>query len=728
MSRNILLGLLSAVLLGLVYADLQIPLVPEGGTTGYRIDDHDDGLVASAPPASSTRKLRGRFLHVTDVHIDPNYRPGTKASQSCHRQNGRGGVLGYPGTRCDSPLLLLDATFDWIKNNLVDDIDFIVWTGDASRHDNDESFPRSVDEVLNQNELVVDHVLDFFTHPNTSSSDGDDGDGHPPAGRMKIPFVPIFGNNDFMPHNVFKPGPNCWTEAFARVWRRFIPDDQRQSFLEGGWYYVETIPNKLAVFSLNTMYFFDRNTATNGCYDPKEPGYKHFEWLRDQLQEMRDRGMKVILLGHVPPAYAGNKMNWLEGCWQKYALWLRQYRDIIVGSMFGHMNLDHFILQDFDNITIDDGEAMGIDVVGGDDDDEEDEGEDDNVQISAAMRIAGQKYTNPDQLILNSKGRAKYLDQLRKQWYDLPEVSVEEASANSSPGRIQKQKQKKKEKKKKKKKQKQIEEIGGEFGERYAVSLVSPSVIPNYYPTIRVIEYNISGLEDAQVWQDNTALQGDDQPVGRECDMRQYFSDVDSETKKGKRRKKEKGEEAEEEKDPIPPFNVPKGPSESDSPGPAYSNQPLTWLSYTQYYSNITKIEEEANDGFGTDKKGDKRRKKEERKEGNDDDDDGDGEHDTYPSNFKYEVLYNTKTDKVYSMKDMTVKSYLELAKKIGKGYRKEKKWKKGNAADGAGKAQMTKNKKNKVWRTFISRAFVNMYEVDDIEGMMWSKKKPGKK
>jgi len=60
--------------------------------------------------------------------------------------------------------------------------------------------------------------------------------------------------------------------------------------------------------------------------------------------------MKAILMGHVPPARTAAKKNWDETCWQKYTLWTRQYRDVIVGSLFGHMNLDHFILQDFHDI------------------------------------------------------------------------------------------------------------------------------------------------------------------------------------------------------------------------------------------------------------------------------------------------------------------------------------------------------------------------------------------
>jgi endopolyphosphatase len=48
-------------------------------------------------------------------------------------------------------------------------------------------------------------------------------------------------------------GPNKWTNRYLEIWRSFIPEAQRHSFQQGGWFYVEVIPKTLAVFSLNTM-------------------------------------------------------------------------------------------------------------------------------------------------------------------------------------------------------------------------------------------------------------------------------------------------------------------------------------------------------------------------------------------------------------------------------------------------------------------------------------------
>ncbi|KAK5209191.1 Endopolyphosphatase [Exophiala xenobiotica] len=117
--------------------------------------------------------------------------------------------------------------------------------------------------------------------------------------------------------------------TYLDVWNRFVPQAQRHSFARGGWFFSEVIPNKLAVFSLNT-YFFDSNSAVDGCALRSEPGYEHMEWLRTQLQFLRTRRLKAILIGHVPPARTESKQNWDESWYRKYTLWLRQYRDVIV--------------------------------------------------------------------------------------------------------------------------------------------------------------------------------------------------------------------------------------------------------------------------------------------------------------------------------------------------------------------------------------------------------------
>ncbi|KAM0457728.1 hypothetical protein ACHAPV_006624 [Trichoderma viride] len=654
----------------------------------------DDQKVLSpirTEPAS--RKLNGRFLHISDFHPDELYRVHTSTEESvaCHRGKGLAGSYGAEKTDCDSPFSLVNATFAWIEENLKDDIDFVIWTGDSARHDSDEQNPRHEPEILRTNRIIADKFVETFSTPQHG---------------LSIPVVPTFGNNDFLPHNIMLPGPNKWFAAYSDIWSRFIPEEQRHSFTFGGWFYVEVIPNRLAVFSLNTMYFFDRNAGVDGCAHPSEPGYKHLDWLRVQLQILRERGVKAILMGHVPPARTESKQNWDETCWQKYTLWLKQYRDVVVGSLYGHMNIDHFLLQDVKELT----PELGLD----------------------KLNTRG----SPDER-LSISSKEDYLQELRDVWADLPKSVAraldEETSIGDDEGAEAEKKHRKKKGKKHRKKKKQLRKIGGKYAERFQLSLISPSVVPNYFPTLRIVEYNITGIEDTPVWRDTHDLANLSSPLALpEEDTRDYenLEDILVEIVKKKKGKDSKGpRRPPKDHDLIVPLDPPK----SSLPGPAYAPQVLTLTGYTQYYANLTHINDDIPDnevgGFLDISKW--RKGKHDHKE---------PKHgEPNPRDFEYEIEYSTFTDKAYKLPDLTVKSFLRLAYKMGQkdvGGKSEaldaydedededEESGTDEVADGAlesmGKKDTGKNKKekNKTWLTFLSRAFIGTVPKEELEKM----------
>ncbi|RDL41991.1 uncharacterized protein BP5553_01970 [Venustampulla echinocandica] len=648
--------------------------------------------VKVADPRQASRRLHGKFLHITDLHPDPWYKTHSSADDdhACHRGKGPAGVYGMPTSDCDSPYALVNATFKWIEENIRDSIDFVIWTGDSARHDRDEQIPRSRDEVLNTNRWTVERFLETF-------SKADD-----PKNNLIIPVIPTFGNNDFLPHNIFRAGPNKWLDTYTEIWSEFIPEEQRHGFRNGGWYYVEVIPGKLAVFSLNTMYFFSNNAAVDGCSQHSEPGFQHFEWLRIQLQFMRERGMKAILSGHVAPARTEGKQMWDESCWQKYALWLQQYRDVVVGGLYGHMNIDHFMVQDTKEISI---------------------LEEGKTSASLDMRA-----TMDDELTINSA--RSYLEELRDHWSNIPDPKpiIDMQSDLEDSG-------KKKRGKKERERKKLLRKFGGLWCERFQVTNVGPSVVPNYFPTLRVIEYNITELGQAAVWSKeqqipiaeeqmdwldvNTDAAIPDQVDDQDDDI--YFPELEGEDqsilkkkKKGKKGKKGK------KKPKTPDFDLPSPPSKSSPPGPAYSPQTLTMLGYTQYFANLTYINNEPQAKQTNGKK-------------------------SHPRPFQYEVEYDTFTDPVYKLKDMTVASYLKFAHKIGlyepgkndlvdeydepeaddsedfdddddedetddEGVGSEKKKKKKK------KKKHRKQRRNKAWLQFVKYAFVGTLDEDKLQ------------
>ena len=496
-----------------------------------------------------------------------------------------------------------------------------MWTGDSARHDNDEKLPRDEDQIVELNKWMVEKYEEVF---------GKENDSKDPTKAFTIPIIPNFGNNDMVPHNIFDPGPNRWTRKYLNIWRKLIPEEQRHVFERGGYFFVEAIPNRLAVFSLNTMYFFDSNTAVDGCARQTEPGYKQMEWLRIQLQLMRRRGMKAILMGHVPPARTESKISWDETCWHKYTFWMLQYRDVIVGSIYGHMNFEHFMLQDShrieDGIMNGDVEAVGMTAF------------EDEISIQSS---------------------AEYLSELRHSWRKLPDSEGIDFSSmgKADDGEEWHESKKKKKKPKKSKAEKFFGKIGGEWGERYSLSLVGGSIVPNYFPSLRVIEYNITGLDVVAPFADNPSLLDRRSEPVSESEILQAVSV--NETKSSKRKKK-------------PQFIAPLPPSKAAPPGPAYSPQTLSWLGYTQYFANLTTINNDFHDSSSDSSitsdpvdatkwhpgKHSGRRPHPKK---------------TNPREFTFEVEYDTRTDEVYNMTDLTVRSYIELASRIGR-YKPSKK------------------------------------------------------
>ncbi|KAF7895171.1 hypothetical protein EAF00_006985 [Botryotinia globosa] len=671
----------------------------------------------------ASKRLHGRFLHITDLHQDPHYKvfSSTDEDDACHRGKGTAGTYGAETSDCDTPPTLIDATFKWIKENVRDTVDFVVWTGDSARHDSDEKIPRIQDEVLDTNRKIADKFLDTF------------GDGRD----LSIPVISTFGNNDILPHNILLSGPNKWLKAYTDIWDKFIPEEQRHGFERGGWYFVEVIPKKLAVFSLNTLYFFSHNAAVDGCALRSEPGYEHMEWLRIQLQFMRDRGMKVILTGHVPPARTDSKSLWDETCWQKYTLWLQQYRDIIIGGLFGHMNIDHFMIHDTKDIDL---------------------------LLFDGKSVAPPRALMDDEFTISSAG--DYLGDLREDWSGLPnpkrlpivmdEEELDYSESNKDP--------KKSKDKKRDKKKKDLKKFGGPWGERFVVTHVGPSIVPNYFPTLRVIEYNITGLDDLSRWS-NSVVNNDEQIDWLDQEEEDllhvdagedsiYADDGDVSNEKKKKHQKDK----KKFKNPTPSnpgFIIPSPPSNDAPPGPAYSPQSLTLLGYTQYFANLTYINNLELKSEGSDNEVDVEKWRKGKHGGKVPKDD-----DPNPHAFHYQVEYDTFTDPIYKLKDMTVKNYLKLAHRIGQ-YKPQKGdrvkdgeilaefnvYEDDEGSENDDKKQISisenetiedtedhdidaekkkKNKhkkkkhhrkeKNRVWLSFVQRAFVGTIDKEDIK------------
>ena len=337
--------------------------------------------------------------------------------------------------------------------------------------------------------------------------------------------------------------------------------------------------------------------------------------------------MKAILMGHVPPARTESKQSWDETCWQKYTLWLRQYRDVIVGGLYGHMNIDHFMLQDNEQI--------------------------DERIISGEVELE-RKGIKEGEIAIQSS--AEYLTQLRSDWSQLPDPVKVESSGFSSRSWPSLGKGKKG-KDRRSKHEEFMKKIGGEFAERFSATFVTASVVPNYFPTMRVFEYNITDVEKSRI--------NDEKGSGM------------SNVKVG-------SDNPSTDKPKKPKFKKPDAPSKTAPPGPAYSPQTLSLLGYTQYFANLTRI----NAAFASPEKSRK-------------------------AEFNYEVEYNTRNDTLYGLEDLTVRSCISLATRIG-NYKPID-----DISTSKKKNKHKKHKKQKrinmFWFTFVKRAYVGAKDDENL-------------
>ncbi|EGV65324.1 Endopolyphosphatase [Yamadazyma tenuis] len=479
-------------------------------------------LTVRNPIAVNNQVIHGRFLHITDIHPDEFYRPGSSPDKMCHGGHGDAGRYGDAILGCDSPLELMNQTFEWINTHLKDKIDFIVWTGDNIRHDNDRNFPRTEMNIFDMNEHVSGSLYELFKNPDTSN-----------PRNLVVDLIPSLGNNDVYPHNLFAPGPTLQTREMYKIWSHFIPQNQLHIFNRGAYFFREVVPGQLAVVSINTLYLFRSNPLVDNCDRRKDPGYKLFEWLGVVLKEMRARGMKVWLTGHVPP----NEKNYDISCLRKYIIWSYEYRDVIIGGLYGHMNIDHFIPLDSRAAYRSLAGSGKVSVADWDGDESDDDDDDVDLVQQPPMRIAGGTPLN----------KVRYMDSVRSDVY----------------GKIAKRRK------------------SGPHGDRYTVAHVTASVIPTFNPGLRVWEYNTTGL--ASMLNNQPASANWDQffaGVDRHMAYLDTVDDVDH------TRGVSMFDYFSSRKDNTLP---PKKPA--DIPvGPAYTPQTFTPLRYTQYYVDLASV------------------------------------------------------------------------------------------------------------------------------------------
>ncbi|XP_004603773.2 acid sphingomyelinase-like phosphodiesterase 3b [Sorex araneus] len=268
------------------------------------------GAVAAEP---------GKFWHISDLHLDPNYTLSEDPLQVCPSAGNQPVPSAGPwgDYLCDAPWRLLNSSIHAIKE-IEPQPDFILWTGDDTPHVPNEQLGEEA--VLAIVERLTNLIREVFPG-------------------MKV-FAAL-GNHDFHPKNQFPAESNNIYNRVAELWRPWLQNKSVALFKEGA-FYSEKLPGSAGrIVVLNTNLYYSSNTQTEGMTDPG----RQFQWLEAVLTNASQAGEMVYIIGHVPPGFfekTRDKAWFRESFNEEYLKVVRKHHRVIAGQFFGHHHTDSF--------------------------------------------------------------------------------------------------------------------------------------------------------------------------------------------------------------------------------------------------------------------------------------------------------------------------------------------------------------------------------------------------
>ncbi|XP_037949873.1 sphingomyelin phosphodiesterase 1-like [Teleopsis dalmanni] len=245
-------------------------------------------------------------LHLTDIHYDPFYEPGSLAECEeplcCqrHKETSEGTIkaAGYWGDfrDCDAPWHMIEDALNHIKATHPH-IDYIYQTGDVVDH---MVWATSVEKNTDVLSKVSNKLQEMF------------------------PDVPVFsciGNHEPHPLNVFSPvdaedhlNTRWLYESLYNDWSKWLPSSTETTILQGG-YYTHSPKAGFRLIALNNNDCYNNNWW---LYHSGENAQPQLKWLHDTLLAAEKANEYVHILAHIPSGDGS--------CW---SVWSREYNKII---------------------------------------------------------------------------------------------------------------------------------------------------------------------------------------------------------------------------------------------------------------------------------------------------------------------------------------------------------------------------------------------------------------
>jgi len=263
----------------------------------------------------------GTFVHLSDIHLDFLYAPGsnTQCGQPlcCRARNGPGNgahdTAGFWGDyACDTSPLLFDSLTHHLSSEQAPRPDFILYTGDDPAHDIWMQSKESNVENINKLSALL---------------------------AKAFPDIPVFstiGNHEAFPVNQFQgPHFDSWLyDAMSMAWAPYLPEDSINTMRYAGYYQARARPG-LRVISLNTNFYTDDNFW---LFENRTDFSSQFPWLKDVLRQAKERNEQAIIIGHAAPC------NWVDEFAETFYDICEAYQDTIIGQFYGHSHTTSYLV------------------------------------------------------------------------------------------------------------------------------------------------------------------------------------------------------------------------------------------------------------------------------------------------------------------------------------------------------------------------------------------------
>ncbi|EDO46874.1 predicted protein [Nematostella vectensis] len=293
-----------------------------------------------------------KFLVASDLHYDTFYDESVSEENTLCRKLGNytsakfNATLGRVG--CDSPMSLMTSWLKHMKStHEKNPADFLLITGDFNAHRTDESyFPHGSgrQRLLSSIKSITLEIHNAFPD---------------------LPVFPLFGNNDFQPHNTLPS--NEQDQFYSQALDLFLPmilcdkcspdrnrpttqQELRETFVNGGYYKVDIAGGRMVLLALNSMYWYvdaHSDSESDSTYIQTKAA-QQFNWLEGQLEQAKQQGKKVIITSHVPPgidSYSNNPL-WLDDASRRFTeLVAGRYHEVVAAQLYGHVHRDDIRLQ-----------------------------------------------------------------------------------------------------------------------------------------------------------------------------------------------------------------------------------------------------------------------------------------------------------------------------------------------------------------------------------------------